>query len=155
MYECAPADAYILGTFGSGGEVDAPSFGGEVGRIWPEDEPKYLLGLGVSRADSGKILERGWIFDKVRDNEWELYGAAGISFTKSLFVVGTAGYSVLCEGGVLKEEETSACSSWEGNDTEIRSSVSGQLRYVYKSLIIGGGYHNRRGIIIIGGIRFY
>lgn len=94
------------------------------------------------------------IFDKVRDDEWELYGATGISFIKNFFIVGTAGFSEICEGSVLKGEETSECSSWEGNDKETKFTGSGQLRYLYERLIIGVGYHNRRGIILGIGVRF-
>lgn len=145
----ANAGVYIFGTVGSGGEVDAASYGGEIGAIWPKDEPKYLLGVGASNAESGEREPYSVVLDKVRDDELEIYGAAGIGLVKSFFIVGTAGASFVTECLAFKGMD---CSGMDDADEEVKFAVSGQLRFVYKNLMIGAGYHNRRGII--GGIGF-
>src|SRR3972149_9154478 len=78
------AAVYIFGNVGSGGEVDAFSYGGEIGAIWPKDEPKYLLGIGASNANSGTRQPATIILDYVHDDELEIYGAAGIGLVKSI-----------------------------------------------------------------------
>jgi hypothetical protein len=42
------ASGYLLGTVGSGGEIDDTSYGGEIGAVWPQEAPQFLLGLGFS-----------------------------------------------------------------------------------------------------------
>jgi hypothetical protein len=150
--ERANAGIYILGTFGSGGEIDASSFGGEIGAIWPSDEPKYLLGIGGAWANTSYKKPYTLLLDKVRENDYELYGAMGISLIRNLFIVGTGGVARGCEGTVLKGDSASECEAYEGNDVKTKFAGSGQLRYLYKYLIIGVGYDNIRGII--GGVGF-
>ena len=150
----ADAGFYILGTAGGGGESGSSSYGGEIGAIWPNDEPKYMLGLGASKSTNGSKETATFLLDKVKSDDIEIYGAGGIAVTKGLFVVGTAGATETCEGTVFKGDDASSCASYDDNETSYKFAASGQLRYVYKQLIIGAGYHNRRGIVGGIGIRF-
>jgi len=146
----ANAGGYIFGTVGNGGEMGTVSYGGEIGVIWPQAEPKYLIGLGGAWAHTSYRQHYSFILDKVRENEYELYGAAGISLVKHVFIVVTAGFDRGCEGYVIKGDSTSACEATDDTDVKTKFAGSGQLRFVYKHLMIGAGYDNIRGII--GGI---
>lgn len=146
----ANAGVYFFGNGGGGGKADGGSIGGEIGGIWPKDAPKYLLGLGLSQTNSEKSEPATFILDKVRSNEYEFYGAAGLGLTKGFFITGTGGVTETCEGTVLKGDDPSSCADYDGNDVKYKFTGSGQLRFVHKQLMLGIGYHSRRGII--GGI---
>lgn len=151
VYENANAGVYIFGNIGSGGEVDDSSIGGEIGATLPTSNPSFLLGIGISVAGISKTERISDFADREFSDEWEGYGAVGIRLISGLYLVGTAGYSQQTESITLHAGGVSV----EGGNEEVKDehfTASGQLRYVYKSLIIGGGYHNRRGII--GGIGF-
>lgn len=45
----------IFGNVGGGGEADGGSVGGEIGAIWPKDDPKCLLGIGLSWTNSERV----------------------------------------------------------------------------------------------------
>jgi hypothetical protein len=149
MSESADAGIYLFGNVGGGDNI---SYGGDLGVIWPGENPKYLLGIGASTGANSETKRATIYLDKVKSSDLEIYGAFGYGFLKNLFIVGTAGATEVCEGIAIKGDDASSCASYEDNKTEYRFSGSGQLRYVYKHLIIGAGYHNRRGII--GGIGF-
>jgi hypothetical protein len=150
MCERAQAGVYIFGTFGNGGEVDADSYGGEIGAIWPSSEPKYLIGLGMSYANSSKSESATFLLDEVRAPEYDIYVAGGFNLAKGFFITGTAGFSETCEGTVFKGDDPSDCISYDNNDVSYKFTGSGQLRFVYEHLMLGVGYHNRRGVV--GGI---
>lgn len=148
----ANATVYFFGQLGSGGEVDDVSYGGEIGAIWPKEEPQYLLGIGLWWTEQSESESYTFLLDKVRSDEWELYGAAGINLIEGIFLAGTIGFSETCEGTVFKGDNPNDCGSYDDNDKEYKLTGSGQLRFTYKNLMIGAGYHNRRGIV--GGIGF-
>lgn len=145
----ADAGFYLFGNVGGGDNV---SYGGDLGAIWPSEDPKYLLGIGASSGGNSEEKEATFLLDRVKSSDLEIYAAFGYAFLKNLFIVGTAGATEVCEGTVFKGDDASSCASYDDNKTEYKFSGSGQLRYVYKHLIIGAGYHNRRGIV--GGIGF-
>lgn len=135
-------DGYLLLTGGGGGESNAGSIGGEGGWIGQN----FLLGIGLSVIFTGGDWEsKGYGYYKKHDDEYEGYGVVGIRILKDWFLVGTAGYSEetitgkTCAGGT--------CVEWDPEVEEGHFTYSGQLQYVYKRLIIGGGYHNRRGVV--------
>lgn len=72
--------------------------------------------------------------------------------TKGFFITGTAAVTQTCEGTVFKGDHPSDCAFYDDNDVKYEFTGSGQLRFVLKQMVLGGGYHNRRGII--GGIGF-
>jgi len=150
---------YLLLTGGGGGEANAGSIGGEGGWIGQN----FLLGIGLSVTFTGgdwemKYSSSGWMelppaaYYEKHDDEYEGYGVVGIKILQDLFLIGTAGYSQetvtgkTCVGGT--------CVEWDPEVEEDHFTYSGQLQYVYKRLIIRGGYHNRRGIIGGIGLRF-
>jgi hypothetical protein len=144
------AEIYVYGNGGGGGEAKAPSIGGEFGVIWPKGDQKYLAGMGFSYADTEKSEPGTFLLDKVRANEVEIYGAAGLNLTKGFFITGTAGVTETCEGYVFKGESPSNCTSMDGVDKKNKFTGSGQLRFINNRLMLGIGYHNRRGVV--GGI---
>jgi hypothetical protein len=150
----ADAEIYIFGNGGTGGEADAASIGGEFGVIWPKDNQAYLLGMGFSWTDTEKSERATILLDKVRANELEWYGAVGLKLTSGFFITGTAGVTETCEGLVFKGESPSNCTSMDGTDTKNIFTWSGQLRYIYQRLMLGVGYHNRRGILAGIGFNF-
>ncbi len=155
IQDSAYAGWYVFGNGGGGGEADTASGGLEGGGIFkPDAKIGYLLGGGFSIADRAKTEERGnW--DTEFTNEGEGYFAFGIRpIIKGLYLVGTAGASVR-ESSDTWHTGTSAGTiegfeSDEGNEGYF--TTSGQIRYIWKHLMIGAGYHNRRGVI--GGIGF-
>lgn len=159
----ASANGYFLINGGSGGKYNASSLGGEIGVVWPATDLQYFLGFGISQINSetreryypaGGGVNPPYVWDKVRSNEQELYAAGGLRLVNDFFLGGSVGASTVCEGTVLKGESASSCDSWDGNKSETNVTWSGQIRYIWKNLIIGGGYHNRRGPVLGIGFNF-
>lgn len=152
---------YFLLTAGGGGEANAVNIGGEAGYMWRI----FLLGMGISvtlpdsdweKIDSDYDEDFEYVDDSGRyekkEDELELYIAGGVRVLKDFFVVATAGYSI--QAIAKKNCVPGLCIEWSPEFEKEYFTYSGQLRYVYKRLIIGGGYHNRRGIVGRIGITF-
>lgn len=114
--------------------------------MFPKDDPKYLLGGSLSVAFNGRREERigPFIESKIR-NEQEVYGAGGFRLVKDLFLVGTAGIASQSE----KKDVIRAPGEPKGViEVPLHNflSASGQVRYVRKRIMVGLGYHSRRGV---------
>ena len=143
----ADVGGYVFGNGGDGGEADGASGGLEGGLLLKQDAKiGWLGGLGLSATDREEPDD-----NREYTEEWEGYFAFGIRpMIKNLYLVGTVGGSArdssetLHIGGEVLEDME--------QESEINFTTSGQVRYVWKHLMVGAGYHNRRGVI--GGIGF-
>ena len=158
----ARAGGYLLLNVANSSELNGTSFGGEAGILWPRDTPKYMLGIGVSlkEVDRTPRYTGGGHWQTARspwdevDYYGEVYAAAGFGVGAGFFLTGTVGLTERCKGDVHQGESASQCVSVEGNDTQYGASGSAQLRYIYKHLMVGAGYHINRGAIGLIGVIF-
>jgi hypothetical protein len=152
------ADVYIVGTGGNGGEAKASSLGIEGGWIGEN----FLLGIGYSLTNNDETVTEGtptsksdttprgapWNTTKT-EKENEIYFSGGIRVVDRLFLVANAGYSqqlVKFHSGYFNIDFD--------EDAKNRFTYGGQLLYNYKHLVISGGYHNRRGVVVELGFSF-
>lgn len=150
----AAADGYAFLGLGSGGEVEATSVGVDFGAVWPKESPRFLLGLSLSGSFTSESKKKTALLDEVRAPEFELAAVAGLAVVRGLFLVGSAGYSQSCTGTVFSGDSASECTNYDDNDVQNHLTWSGQVRYLFDHLILGGGFHNRRGPFVGLGLRF-
>lgn len=139
---------YIFGNGGVGRGDIGGSGGVDLGiTLKPNSKIGYLFGAGGSVTDRNDTPSE--FKNKENSAEWEGCFAFGIRpIIKKLYLVGTVGVSVreydkTYSGSIYKEGYVT--------ETEENFTTSGQIRYiVWKGLMVGGGYHNRRGVL--GGI---
>lgn len=78
-------------------------------------------------------------------NEQQIGAVAGFRLVKNLFLVGAGGFSERAE------KDYFVANGKRIFITELKGKVygsgSGQLRFVYKRLILGIGFHSRRGLV--------
>ena len=147
-------DGYVFGNGGSGGKADAASGGIEGGLLLPREDSKlgYLLGVGLSGIDRADNDDRG-IWSTEYSDEWEGYFAFGVRpVIKNLYLVGSVGGSIREVSDTFNYKGTKIEGFESDEENEFHFTTSGQVRYVWKHLMVGAGYHNRRGVI--GGIGF-
>ncbi len=145
------AQGYLFISGGGAGSAKAGSVGVEAGKMFPRRDPQYLLGGSFSVALNGSAgASVPPVFESKIRHEQEINGVAGFRFARGLFFVGTAGVSSQTEKDVFH---------FPGQPQEVDQiplhtffSGSGQFRYIHKKLMVGVGYHSRRGII--GGFGF-
>jgi len=144
-------DTYLLLTVGGGNAGSIGIEGGWLGQ-------KFLLGIGFSvifPKDSWRMTNANVFGSSYQRTgpEGEGYGSAGIMILQDWFLVITAGlYYESIQSKTVTYGGTSV--EWDPEFKEPNLAYSGQLQYTYDILIVGGGYHNRRGIVGRIGIRF-
>jgi len=160
------ASGYVLATYAPGGdEIDGPSLGIELGGISLSDlHPTggaFSLGLGISVGDSdedppsvAKLPPGGPVTGIIGyndGNEQEVYLSFGAEITPALFGVVGIGYT----SQKIVTIGISDGTFYEVDD-ETDNNISGmlQVRYAREGLILGVGYHSRRGVIASLGIAF-
>jgi hypothetical protein len=140
MESICEADVYFVFTGGNGGQADVSSIGAEGGWIGK----RVLLGIGYAQLSNDntvpQVTSSGTNYFVYKKEE-ELYGSLGVKLIDDLFLVGNAGYSQqLIEFrsflGVTFDE-----------DPKRYFTYGGQLQYTFHHIVIGAGYHNRRGIV--------
>lgn len=100
----------------------------------------------LSWTPKDESLDEGYQYSLKRGDEWEPYFAFGVRpIIRNLYLVGTV-------GGSFQETKETWWGIEDVKDTEGLFTASGQVRYVWKHLMVGTGYHNRRGVI--GGLGF-
>ncbi len=163
----ASASVYVLGTYGSGGEIDESSLGLEMGAIFLS----YLhptggalsVGLGISAANSDENppsiayplipgTKAIWSKDYNDGDEQEVYLSLGAEIVPSLFLVVGGGYSRQDKVNIIG---TSSGQMYEAsNTTEHHGTFSLQFRYAIEGITFGLGYHSRRGVLVGLGLAF-
>lgn len=147
------AQGYLFVTGGGGGAAKAGSVDFEGGKILSSGNGRYLLGGSLSVAFNGRPGERfGEFFESDIRHEQEINGTAGIRQVRNLYLVSTAGLNDQFEKDFLVAQGRRLLIA--ELPREVYFSSSGQLRYVLKRFMIGGGYHSRRGIIAGLGFTF-
>jgi len=142
---------YVLATYGSGGEVDGPSYGLEMGGIFLSPyHPAggaFSVGLGISVADTDEDPPDRITKTYNDGNEQEVHATFGAEITPAFFGVAGIGYA---------SQDTVQPDGLGGKDSETDSHASWLLgvRYVMEWFNIGVGYHNRRGVMAGLGIAF-
>lgn len=147
----AHAAGYVFATYGSGGEVDGPSYGLEMGGIflspYHPNGGAFSVGLGVSIADTDEDPPDNPTKKYNDGNEQEVYAALGAEITPGFFGVAGIGYAsqdIVKPDGALGED----------SDTDTNVSWMLGVRYVMEWFNIGVGYHNRRGVLAGFGVAF-
>lgn len=149
-----PAQGYMFFTGGGGGgSAGAGSFGVEGGKILARGDGKFFLGGSLGVAFNGRSGGRTGAFLETRiRNEQELYGAAGIRLQRRLYLVGTAGLADQSARDIIRVPGAPKVVEEYPLNTFVTGS--GQLRFVFKRVVLGAGYHSRRGLIAGLGFTF-
>ena len=141
---------YVLANYGSGGEVDGPSYGLEMGGIflspYHPNGGAFSVGLGISIADTDEDPPDVPAKEYNDGNEQEVYAAFGAEITPAFFGVAGIGYA---SQDIVKPDGASGDS-----DTDTNVSWMLGVRYVVEWFNIGVGYHNRRGVMAGFGVAF-
>lgn len=161
---------YLSGTAGYGGKIGTFSIGIEVGGIFFNNvfkdnvfKHRKLLGFGgIIGSEEGEKWEENskyrWNSEKRWESESEAYGIFGVELIPNLLLTGSAGVSFTeVEGKTLAIWWPShERASYERLDEKYFGTWSVQLRNINEKdkCFFGGGYHNRRGFLICGGIFF-
>jgi hypothetical protein len=162
---CA-AEGYVMVNYGTGGEVDEPSLGVEIGGIFLSPlHPAggaVSFGLGVSVADTDESMPSTTLppspapdYDLLAryndGNEQEVYMSFGAELVPALFAVAGVGYASWDTVLVGRSGE-----QYYEVDTKGENEVSWSLgmRYIVQGLNVGLGYHSRRGILAGVGVAF-
>lgn len=146
------AQGYVMFNGGNGGASHAASGGFEMGKFFPKENPRFLLGGDFSVAGNGYPGVRDPFFQTDIRNEEQIGGAAGIRLAKGLYLVGTGGVSSRSERDyMVANGKRVLLAELPGT---LYGSGSGQIRFVYKRLIFGAGYHSRRGLVVGMGFTF-
>jgi hypothetical protein len=144
----------LTGGEGSSKTLNAESVGAEGG--W--HGRRLLLGIGFSVA----FTEGPWRLvtsnhlannSEKRNDEVELYAAVGLAVLRHLYLVGTMGGAEESKTGRTRTP-SGATVEWDPETTGRHLTFSGQLQYELGWLVVGGGYHNRRGAVGRVGVRF-
>jgi hypothetical protein len=153
---------YIIGDFGTGGEIHGPSYGIELGGIFLSPlHPRggaFSVGMGVSVADTDDdptstetILQTTSRKDLNDGNETEVHATFGAEIVPALFGIVGIGYSSqdITVTGVATGQRYKI-------DTKTDNNVTGLfgIRYVRQWMNLGVGYHTRRGIMASIGFAF-
>jgi hypothetical protein len=133
---------------GQGGTSSAGSIGGEGG--W--HGTRYLSGLGLAVIATGSdwvLLNDNPVmtYEEKRIADAELYGAGGMAVSKNLFVVGTIGRSFVNTKG-RSTAYGGTPVEWQGELHGGQTTYSGQLQHRNRHFLVGGGYHNSRGLVV-------
>lgn len=144
---------YVFFDGGGGGPAQAGSGGIESGRFFPRENPRYLLGGAFSVIGNGYTEQPTTPFFKTNvRNEEELSVAGGIRLARGVYVVGTGGIADRSRRDYLVAGSNSdLLGEYDGT---VRGCGSGQLRFVYKRVMFGVGYHSRRGMVAGVGFTF-
>lgn len=138
---------YVFASYGSGGEVDGPSYGLEMGGIflspYHPNGGAFSVGVGISIADTDEDPPDDPAREYNDGNEQEVYAAFGAEITPAFFGVAGIGYA---SQDIVKPEEES--------DTDSNVSWMLGVRYVVEWFNIGVGYHSRRGVMAGFGVAF-
>jgi hypothetical protein len=146
------AQGYVMFNGGNGGASHAASGGFEMGKFFPKENPRFLLGGDFSVAGNGYPGERAQFFQSDIRNEQQIGVVAGIRLVKGLYAVGTGGMSSRSERDYLVANgKRVLLAELPGT---VHGSGSGQIRFVYRRLIFGAGYHSRRGLVVGVGFTF-
>ena len=163
----ASASGYVLGTYGSGGEIDESSFGVEMGAIFLSyihpTGGAFSLGLGISVANSDENppsltypllpgTRAVWSKDYNDGNEQEIYISLGAEIVPSLFLVVGGGFSRQDKVNIIGTSSGQMCEA--SDTTEHHGTFSLQFRYAIEGITFGLGYHTRRGVIAGLGVAF-
>lgn len=151
------AQGYFMLIGGNHGALNSGSFGIEAGTFFPRKDPRFFLGGDFSTIGKGYLdYLRGPNGTRIPD-ENEFGAVAGIRMLRGVYLVGTAGVSWHSEQEFLPPN---GGSLWFGEGTligekrKVYGSGSGQLRFVFKRMILGAGYHSRRGVVVGVGFTF-
>lgn len=144
---------YVFFNGGGGGPAHAGSGGFEFGKIFPKENPRFLLGGAFSVTNNGYPLPQFTPFLKtdVRD-EQELALVGGIRLARGIYAVGTGGMSDRSRKDYLVLGGNKDLLGEYGGT--LRGVGSGQLRFVYRRFMLGVGYHSRRGLVAGVGFTF-
>ena len=141
---------YVLVNYGSGGEVDGPSYGLEMGGIflspYHPNGGAFSVGLGISIADTDEDPPDVPAKEYNDGNEQEVYAAFGAEITPAFFGVAGIGYA---SQDIVKPDGGPGDS-----DTDTNVSWMLGVRYVVEWFNIGVGYHDRRGVMAGFGVAF-
>jgi hypothetical protein len=148
----ARAQGYVMFNGGNGGASHAVSGGFEMGKFFPKKDPRFLLGGDFSVAGNGYPGERSQFFQSDIRNEQQIGVVAGIRLAKGFYAVGTGGASSRDERDYLVANGKRILLAQVPG--KVHGSGSGQVRFVYKRLIFGAGYHSRRGLVVGVGFTF-
>jgi hypothetical protein len=150
----ASGGGYVVVAVGAGGESGAGSVGGEGG--WLGE--RLLLGIGLASVFTGGEWETInsnplLSYEEKRNNKAECYGSLGWAVARSWRLVGTAGASF---GSTTGRTSTNLGTTveWDPEYDSGRFACSGLLQFERRRLVVGGGYHNRRGGVGRIGFRF-
>jgi hypothetical protein len=144
---------YVIGTYGFGGAMDAPSWGAEMGGVFLSDlHPTggaLSAGVGFSVGLTGdSIPATSPSPKKFNDgNEYEGYANVGAELAPSLF--GTLGI-----GYASQKRVTMAPQGEINSDTDTHVTGMVGLRYVIQGINAGIGFHTQRGIMLNLGVAF-
>ena len=142
---------YVIANYGSGGDVDGPSYGLEMGGIFLSPyHPQggaFSVGLGISIADTDEDPPDVPAKEYNDGNEQEVHAAFGAEITPAFFGVAGIGYA---SQDIVKPDGVG------GKDSDTDTNVTWMLgvRYVMEWFNIGVGYHNRRGVLAGFGVAF-
>lgn len=142
---------YVLATYGSGGEVDGPSYGLEMGGIFLSPyHPQggaLSLGLGISVADTDEDPPAIPTRTYNDGNEQEVYASFGAEITPAFFGVAGIGHASqdIVKPGTASDRE---------KDTDSNVTYMLGVRYAMQWFNIGVGYHSRRGVMAGLGVAF-
>lgn len=142
---------YVLANYGSGGEVDGPSYGLEMGGIflspYHPNGGALSVGLGISIADTDEDPPAMPTKEYNDGNEQEVHVSFGGEITPAFFGVAGIGYA---SQDIVKPDGAG------GKDSDTDNYVSWMLgmRYVIEWFNFGVGYHNRRGVMAGFGVAF-
>ncbi|HPI91655.1 MAG TPA: hypothetical protein PLT09_00170 [Deltaproteobacteria bacterium] len=142
---------YVLADYGSGGEVDGPSYGLEMGGIflspYHPNGGAFSVGLGISIADTDENPPASPTRKYNDGNEQEVHATLGAEITPAFFGVAGIGYASqdVVKPGTVSEKDS---------DTENHVSWMLGMRYVVEWFNLGVGYHSRRGVMAGFGVAF-
>lgn len=159
----APAEAYIAFTAAGGGRMPGYTWGGEAGWLGP------FLSLGVGLdgqrhqgqsecANCGSLdtsKKRGFVpvigVTRTGPREVEGYALIGIALAPQLVLAATLGSSTVTRDLQWSTQGTPLRTETQEPEVRFRTySLQLQLRPTHqpiRGLLIGAGYHNRRGVV--------
>ena len=147
------AQGYVMFSGGGGGgAAHAASGGVEFGKLFPRENPRFLLGGDLSVATNGYPAERSEFFQTDVRNEQQIGAVAGLRVVRGVYLVGTGGLSERAERDYMIVNGKRILLAEVPGKTY--GSGSGQLRFVYKRFVFGVGYHSRRGVVVGLGFTF-
>jgi hypothetical protein len=147
------AQGYVFFNGAGGGAAHAGGGGFEAGKIFPRDNPRFLLGGAFSVINNGYPEQQvtPFIQTHVRD-EQEIALAGGIRLARGVYAVGTGGITARDHRDYLTTN--TGRQFIEDYSGTVRGCGSGQLRFVYRKFMFGVGYHSRRGVVVGVGFTF-